>query len=84
MAILVLSVALTLASFGWFVVLVYFPVAWRRFIEWENALSMRLGVPRNMAQWMKRHETGATLKVLAAVLTLICALCIKEAAHLLK
>jgi hypothetical protein len=63
---------------------VYFPARWRRFIEWENALSMRLGVPRGVAQWMKRHDTGATLKVLAVVLTLLCALRIKESAHFLK
>jgi len=84
MATLALSVAATLASFGWFVVLVYFPVTWRRFIEWENALTIRLGMPRGVAKWMKRHETGPTLKVLAAVLTMLCALCIREASYLLK
>jgi len=73
-----------LASFAWFVVLVYFPATWRRFMDWENALCIRLGVPRGLAQWMKRHETGATLKLLAAVLTLLCALCIHEASRLLK
>jgi hypothetical protein len=40
-ATLTFSIAATLASFAWFVVMVYFPVTWRRFIEWENALSIR-------------------------------------------
>ena len=74
---------MALASFWWFVVLVYFPASWRRFMEWENALSIRLGVPRGLAQWLKRHETGATLKVVVAVLTLASLVCAIKALHLL-
>ncbi|MEJ0000947.1 MAG: hypothetical protein WDO13_18315 [Verrucomicrobiota bacterium] len=73
-----------LGSFGWFVVLVYFPARWRRFIDWENALSIRLGVPHSVARWLKKHETGATLKIVVIVLTLTSALCAIKAAHLLK
>jgi len=82
--ILTLTLAMTFASFAWFVVLVFFPVCWRRFMDWENALSIRLGVPGDMARWMKRHETGATLKVVAAVLTFLCALCVLGASSHLK
>ncbi len=42
--ILCFSLAIALASFGCYVFIVYFPQRWRRFIEWENKLTLRVGL----------------------------------------
>jgi hypothetical protein len=78
------TLAMALASFLWWIVLVFFPAAWRRFMDWENAVSVWLGVPHGIVLWLKKHETGATLKVVVLVLTVVCTLCSIKASYLIK
>ncbi len=84
MIILTFSLVMTLGSFSWWLILVFFPKAWCEFMKIENRISLRLGVPPTLVSWLHRHEVGATLKVIVLAMTVISALCVMEASRLLR
>jgi hypothetical protein len=84
MAIGVFSLGMTLGSFCWWLVLVFCPAGWQRFMAVENRVSLSLGVPAKLASWLHRHETGITLKVIVLLQTVVSAMCVMEASRLLR
>jgi len=51
------------------------PTHWADFIEWEHAIAVRMGVPRAFSIWTKRHELGASLKIILALLATVSIAC---------
>ena len=81
MLILFLSALMATGSLSLLAFSLFAPVHWARFIEWEHALAIRLGVPRAFADWTKHHELGPLLKIVLAALTAVSIACVILSFH---